>query len=153
MQESQEWKQRLARAAARRARAEVEFLTTIAEIGERVPQTQIAVALHTGQPNVSRWAAKGRAYRDQIPAGQIARTPYEVIQAHAAGEITRQQMLEALSAWPYTEPDPLPVGEWDITPTPTAPGSFEATVGRAYDDGLLSAGDYDTLVQALTDRT
>jgi hypothetical protein len=55
-----QWKARLARAAARRARADAEFYATVAEIGGSVPQTQIATVLHTTQSNVSRWAARGR---------------------------------------------------------------------------------------------
>lgn len=140
------WKAQLARAFARRARAEADFYATVAEIGATVPQTQIAAALHTNQSTVSRWATRGR---QQTPPGQLGRNAYEVAQRFAAGEITREQMLEALTRWPYRPSTPPPVEEWNITPAPAAAGSFEAAVGRAYDDGLLTAEDYDAILDAL----
>lgn len=146
--EDREWKTRLARAAARRDRAEAEFYATVADIVARVPQTQMATVLHTTQSNVSRWAARGREQAEQVPTGRLGRTAYEVAQRYAAGEITREQMLAALTSWPYQPSEPLPVQEWNITPVPVAPGSFEDTVGRAYDDALISAEDYDTILDA-----
>jgi hypothetical protein len=147
-----QWKARLARAAARRARADAEFYATVAEIGGSVPQTQIATVLHTTQSNVSRWAARGREQAAQTRPGQLGGTAYEVAQRYAAGEITGEQMRDALIRWPYEPDEALPVEEWNITPVQAAPGSFEDTTGRAYDDGLLSAEDYDAILDGLADR-
>jgi hypothetical protein len=62
-------------------------------------------------------------------------------------------MLDALIRWPYEPDEALPVEEWNITPVQAAaPGSFEDTTGRAYDDGLLSAEDYDAILDGLADR-
>ena len=100
---------------------------------------------------MSRWAARGREQAEQVPPGRLGRTAYEVAQRYAAGEITHEQMLAALTRWPYQLSTALPVEEWNITPVPATPGSFEDTVGRAYDDGLISADDYDTILDSLTD--
>lgn len=148
--DDREWKARLARAAARRARADAEFYATVAEIGGTVPQTRIADVLHTTQSNVSRWAARGRQQAEETAPGQLGRTAYEVAQRHAAGEITREQMLDALSSWPYEPITPAPANDWYGMPE-IPPGSFEKTVGRAYTDGLITGEDYDAIVDALPD--
>lgn len=146
--DNREWKARLGRAAARRARAEAEFYSTVAEIGGTVPQTQMADVLHTTQSNVSRWAARGR--KQQAPDGQLACTAYEVAQRYAAGEITREQMLQALIGWDYVPGEPAPANDWYGMPN-DPPGSFEETTARAYRDGLISAQDYDEILDALAD--
>ena len=146
--DDREWKARLGRAAARRARAEADFYSTVAEIGGAVPQTQIADVLHTTQSNVSRWAARGR--EQQLPEGQLARSPYEVAQRYAAGEITREQMLRALIKWEYVPELPAEKNDWYGGPE-FPRGSFEETTARAYRDGLLPGEDYDAILNALAD--
>lgn len=155
--EEREWKARLSRAAARRARAEADFYSAVAEIGATVSQVHMAAVLHTSQSNVSRWAARGRAEAERVQPGQLASTPYEVAQRYAAGEISRDQMLNALVSWPYQPEEPLPVQEWDTTPVPSGAGTFEETTAEAYRDGLISAEDYDAILDSLatqaTDRS
>ena len=63
---------------------------------------------------------------------------------YALGEISRDELRATLSAWPYA-PEREMTDYWDdigITPE----GSLEATVGRAFDDGLIDDGDYDAIV-------
>lgn len=148
--DDREWKARLGRAAARRARAEAEFYSTVAEIGGTVPQTHIARVLHTDQSTVSRWVKNARS-QPPLPPGQLGHTAYEVAQRYAAGEISREQMLEALIGWDYVPGEPAPENDWYGTPY-NPPGSFEKTTARAYDDGLISAEDYDEILEALADE-
>lgn len=70
--------------------------------------------------------------------------PYEIAQHHAAGDITREQLLDELGHWKY-EPDSNPTDGYD-TLIISAPGSFE-DVGRAYDDGLIDAQLYDEILE------
>ncbi len=75
---------------------------------------------------------------------------FAVAERYALGELSRDELRATLSAWPYV-PDREPAGYWDdigITPD----GSFEATVGRAFDAGLIDDGDYDAIVLALDER-
>lgn len=86
----------------------------------------------------------------QRPAdlGELGDDAYQVAQRYAIGEITREQMLDALSRWPYTPG--IPAGDyWDKTiPTIQPEGTFGNTVGRAYHDGLISGEDYDHILDA-----
>src|SRR6266545_5743329 len=90
--------------------AEADFLTTVAAMTERVPQTQIAAALHTSQANVARWAARGREQAQRRRAGRLGADPYEIAQRYALGEIPRDAMLAALTSWAYEEPSEIPPG-------------------------------------------
>ena len=148
------WRSTLAKATARKRLAETDFLTTVAAITERVPQTQIAAALRTSQANISRWAARGREHMQRRLGGRLGADPYEIAQRYALGEIPRDAMIAALISWPYEEPPELaagPLGPWEDGVVPLPEGSFERTVGRAFDDGLLDEAAYETVLRALPD--
>ncbi len=143
------WKATLAKAAARRTLAETDFLTTVAATSETVSQTELAVALHTSQANVSRWAARGRQQAARHPPGSLGADPYEIAQRYALGEIPRDETIAVLAAWPY-EQDFVPKHYWDdlgVSPE----GGFRRTVGRAHREGLLSGTDYDAILHAMAD--
>jgi len=143
----QQWQTRLALASARREVAELDFAAVVADVVDEVPQVKVAALLRTNQSKVSRLAATAR--QQAVPPGQVARTAYEVAQRYALGELTRERMVEVLSSWAY-EPSPaMNLREWDLAPAPEPAGSFEATVGRAHDEGLLSGEDYDAVLDAL----
>ncbi|MEJ5914728.1 hypothetical protein [Pseudokineococcus sp. 1T1Z-3] len=109
----------------------------------------LAVELHP-QSRFSPLAALGR--RQGVPSGQVGRDAYEVAQRYALGEQTREQMLESLTTWPYEPSRGVQAGEWDLAPASEPAGSFEATVGRALDDGSLTGEDYDAVLNALANR-
>ncbi|MEJ5914664.1 hypothetical protein [Pseudokineococcus sp. 1T1Z-3] len=67
------------------------------------------------------------------------------------GKLTREQMLESLTTRPYEPSRGVQAGEWDPAPASEPAGSFEATVGRALDDGLLTGENYDAVLDALAD--
>jgi hypothetical protein len=152
--DDQTWRSTLAKAAARRTLADADFLTTVAAMTERIPQTQIAAALHTSQANVSRWAARGREHAQRRRAGRLGADPYEIAQRYALGEISRDAMLDALTSWTYEEPPQVPagpLGAWEDGVVPLPEGSFERTVQRAFDDGLLDGEEYETILRAIAD--
>lgn len=152
--DEQAWRSTLAKAAARRTLAEADFLTTVAAMTETVSQTEMAAVLHTSQANVSRWAARGREHAARREAGRLGADPYEIAQRYALGQIGHEDMIAALIAWPYDEPpesQPGPLGAWEDGVVPLPEGSFERTVGRAFDDGLISAEDYESILRAIAD--
>jgi hypothetical protein len=141
------WRSTLAKAAARRTLAEADFLATVAAMTETVSQTQMADVLHTSQANVSRWAARGREQLQRRAGGRLGGDPYEIAQRYALGQIPREEMIAALAAWPY-EQDFVPSDYWDDVGVSPERG-FENTVGRAFDDGLLSDDDYNAILDAM----
>lgn len=146
------WRSTLAKAAARRTLAEADFLTTVAAMTETVSQTEMATVLQTSQANISRWAARGREQAQRRRAGQLGADPYEIAQRYALGEIPRDQMIAALASWPYEWPPATPagpLGAWDDSVAVSPEGSFTRTVGRAFDDGLLSDEDYEAILDAM----
>jgi hypothetical protein len=145
------WKATLAKAAARKTLAETDFFATIAAMTETIPQTRMASVLHTSQANVSRWAARGREHAQRRREGRLGADPYEIAQRYALGEISWEETLAALASWPYEE-DFAPTDYWDdIGVSPE--GGFRHTVGRAFDDGLLSDEEYDAILDAMADRS
>jgi hypothetical protein len=77
---------------------------------------------------------------------------YRVVHSYARGEIPRDEMIAVLAAWPYEEPrdlPPGPLGAWEDGVVLLPEGSFECTVGRAFDEGLLSSEDYHAIVDAM----
>jgi hypothetical protein len=60
----------------------------------------------------------------------------------------RDEVIAVLAAWPYEEPRDLPpgsLGAWEDGVVLLPEGSFECTVGRAFDEGLLSDEDYHAI--------
>ncbi|WP_165067732.1 hypothetical protein [Marisediminicola senii] len=128
-----DWRSELARARTHRDHGSEEFLTAVARIAESIPQTEIAVQLQASQPQVSRWAAKGRSLLELVDGGKLGRSPYHVAERYSRGEITRDQVIDALAHWEYV------AGE---------------TTTRGLDDDLLNyvSGSFDDVEAALLDE-
>jgi hypothetical protein len=139
----EEWKTRLLRAEARRALAEADLSELLAELVGQVPLEDLEDVLNVPREDLSARAARGRE-AGPVPVGQLGRDPYEIAQRHLVGEITHEQMIDALRRWRYA-PAHRMLDLGDDIGVPTE-GSFGATVGRAYDDGLISGEDYDRLL-------
>ena len=119
---------------------------------ERIPQTQIAAALHTSQANVSRWAARGREQAQRRRAAGSAPTRTRSRSATRSARSARRDVRR--TSWTYEEPPeipPGPLGAWEDGVVLLSDGSFERTVGRAFDDGLLDSEEYETILRALAD--
>ena len=140
------WKPRLAGVEARRALAEVELCVTVAELADAVPHDEIEEVLHATSDQVALLIARGRAL-GPVPPGRLGRDAYEVAQRYAAGELTHREMIDALTTWPYVPADRMVEVDDDIGVA--VDGTFSATVGAAYDDGLISGDDYDRLLVAV----
>lgn len=63
---------------------------------------------------------------------------------YAAGELTREEMLDVFTAWPWTQDRFL--DEDSPWPERYVPGSWQDLV-RAADEGYLSAEDYALLFE------
>jgi hypothetical protein len=81
------------------------------------------------------------------------KTAYDVIFYYSCGMLSREEMLGLLTLWPYAPQKPPNLDEWKPAPVFPPHDSFEASVGRGYDEGLLSAADYDLILDALADDT
>lgn len=75
-------------------------------------------------------------------------TAYDVARRYYQGKLTRAEMVNTLVNWDYP-PEHDPQG--DDTPAPNDPRCFSETVGRAYDNGLLSDADYDEVLDRWLD--
>lgn len=94
------------------------------------------------------WETYGEALNRREPradsrpaeAAHAAPGPYELCQRYAAGEIDRDQLIDELARWEYTE---IPKPTWldDIAPGP-GPGSFREVM-RAADEELIDDAIYD----------
>ncbi len=100
------WQSELKRARTHRDHGAEEFLVLVAKAAEIVPQTDIAAQLHASQPQVSRWAAKGRVLLTPVQKGKLARSPYHAAQRFSRDEITRDQLVEFLTHWQYLDSEP-----------------------------------------------
>jgi hypothetical protein len=145
----QSWRANVARA---RAQATVANLRTRRAVYEAVTTqgaTQMAVAsvLGVSQPTVHRWVQEAAQQPADGPQA-LGETPYEIAQRYAAGDITHEQMIDALIAWPYQRDTSLDGDYWDKTYAGgSLQGTFGETVGRAFEDGLITGEDYDYLAE------
>ncbi|WP_431838587.1 hypothetical protein [Cellulomonas sp. Y8] len=132
---------------ARRSRlrahlAQLDYLRDLAAAsGSGVTQTEIARELRVTQPAISQ-SLKTATATPPILDGFHGATPYEVAERYAAGEITREQVVDELARWPYTPGDRGDGFDW----TTYDPGTFE-DVTRARRDGLLDSETYDAVLE------
>jgi hypothetical protein len=145
--DDQEWKARLARAEARRALAAADFCVTVAEVADRVPVRTIEDVLGASPDEVQTWITRGREL-GPVPAGQLGRGPYEIAQRHAVGDITHEQMIDALRRWRYVPTERMTDLADDIGVLDE--GTFRTTVGDALRDRLISAEDYDSILASVS---
>ena len=146
---SKDWRREVARARARATVTDRQLRRAVVSAVQDQGATQGAVArvLGISQPTIHRWLQDAAQQPREGPRA-LGADPYEIAQRYAAGDITREQMIDALVAWPYERDATLDGDYWDKT-YPGAPqyGTFSATVGRAYDDGLISGEEYEYLAE------
>ena len=95
------WRANIARARAEATVANLKTRRAVYEAVNAQGATQMAVAsvLGVSQPTVHRWLQE--AARQPVEGPQaLGETPYEIAQRYAAGDISREQMIDALVAWP-----------------------------------------------------
>jgi hypothetical protein len=139
-----EWERELVLARARRNLAERELRAAVndaALAGAGV--ADLAHVLQTAQPEAKRLLAE--LEREREPGGQLPEDAYTVAERYAVGELSREQLVDTLSAWSYV-PEREMKDYWDdIGVTPG--GSFSSTVGRALRDGLIDDETYDEILR------
>ena len=75
--------------------------------------------------------------------------PYEIILKRTAGEITDDEMMARLRNIEYTTRVPAADEQSEFA----VPGGTLAEIGKAYDEGLLSANEHDDLIGSVRVRT
>jgi hypothetical protein len=100
-------------------------------------QRDVARALGVAQPTISV-ELKRFAHLAEVPEGFSGASPYEIAERFAAGQITREQLIDQLGRWQYR---PLPpVAETDDLMMDTAGTWLE--VEQANTDGLIDDAAY-----------
>lgn len=70
--------------------------------------------------------------------------PWDIIEMRRVGAITSDEMMRLLRAYHYTSFVPA-VDDWDPLAAFALPKGTIEQLGRAFDDGLLSEDEYDSL--------
>lgn len=122
---------------SRRDVAARDYLRLLRDLVKTTSQVEIARRLGVTQPSISQ-ALKSAGRVPDPRDGFSGADPYEIAQRYAAGELSREQLVEELSRWEYRPHDPGDGYDW----TTYEPGEWDETVGRALDDGLLDDATY-----------
>ncbi|KJY44121.1 hypothetical protein VR41_00115 [Streptomyces sp. NRRL B-1568] len=85
-----------------------------------------------------------------VPPGRLGRSPEHVAYRYAAGEISREELIEALATWPYVPSQPISEGLWDDYASFT-PGSFDE-VQRAANLSYIDDDTFEEIVQRFAQR-
>ena len=86
------------------------------------------------------------AGRSDVEQVGEARRPLDVIRDRADGALSTPAMLVELAQFTYTSVHPA-ASDWDSVAATVAVGTID-DLGRAYDEGLLTAPEYDALVRS-----
>ncbi len=104
-------------------------------------RSQVAIADVLG---VSQAAVSKMLVRARLAPEVAGDTPWEVVLRYAAGELSHEEMIEVLTAWPWTHDRFLDAGS--VWPERYVRGSWQDLV-RSVDDGYLSGEDYALLFE------
>lgn len=135
-------------ARARQAVARLDYLRGMRRLTVEATQVDLARALGISQPAVSQ-ALKEEARLAPVPEGFHGGDPEEIIQRFAAGEISREQVVDELARWDYPPGDELDGPLDDIIGE--VPGSFDVVV-RAARTGVLPGDVYDAILDRYNDE-
>lgn len=136
---------------ARVAVDRIEHLRSMRQLHEQKKwsQTRLAEANGVSQPAISQWLKMARIDAPDIRPGTDGGTPYEILARYAAKLLTREAMVEQLSAWRYERADETAVGEGDVPPLNLS--GFNLQIGRALDERFIDEDDYDSILEAVAD--
>ncbi|KJY44119.1 hypothetical protein VR41_00100 [Streptomyces sp. NRRL B-1568] len=112
------------------------------EAGESLDAVGSAVGLHPD--DVSKLVDEARQLA-LVPPGRLGRSPEHVINRYAAGEISREELIETLATWPYVPAQPISEGLWDDYASFT-PGSFDE-VENAANLAYIDDDTYEVILQ------
>lgn len=111
----------------------------------QLSQARIARSLHISQPALSK-ALKSSESIGDVPEGFSGASPREICQLYAVGELSRDQVIDELSRWPYSAPIRSD-DAWDDLRV-SLPGSWDE-VDYAAEDGLIDDDLRDAIIDAL----
>lgn len=132
-------------ARARQTVARLDYLRGVRGLSGQVTQVELARVLGISQPAVSK-ALKEEASLPPVPAGFHGADPAEIIARFAAGDITRDQVVDELVRWPYLPSDELDGPLDDLLFY--VPGSFD-DVECAMSAGVLPGDVYTEILDRL----
>ena len=141
------------RARALRHRRELDrldYLRTLRELAGSMRQEEIARQVGVSQAAVSKALASARSV-PAVPESFSGASPYEIAERFAVGELTREQVVDELSRWPY---DSSATSDGYDALIVDQPGTHTwAEVERAVDDGLIDDDIYDEVGRATASAT
>jgi transcriptional regulator with XRE-family HTH domain len=118
--------------------AQLDYLRGLAEATALgVTQSEIARELRLTQPTISS-SLKTARVTPQVREGFHGASPYEIAERYAAGEITRDQLVDELTRWSYA---PSASGDGVDWLTYEA-GEWNEQVVPALDEGLIDDATY-----------
>lgn len=134
-------------ARARQTVARLDYLRGVRGLSGQATQTELARVLGVSQPAISK-ALKESSTLPPVLEGFHGADPSEIIARFAAGDITREQVVDELSRWPYKPTDKLDGPLDDILGY--VPGSLD-DLARAMSAGILPADVYVEILDRLED--
>lgn len=134
-------------ASARRAKSRtvvsrLDYLRELRRLAGSLTQVELARNLGVSQPTISD-SLKTAAKVAEPRAGFSGADPYEIAQRYAAGDLSREQVVDELARWEYRPWAPTDGYDW----TTGDEGEWEETVGRALEEGLLDDETYTAIQQ------
>ncbi|KJY44117.1 hypothetical protein VR41_00090 [Streptomyces sp. NRRL B-1568] len=117
------------------------------EAGESLDAIGSAIGLHP--TNVGELVEEARRLEPVLP-GRAGRSPWHVIRRYAAGEIGREEMIEALSTWPYVPVGPRAENLLNDF-RPSVAGSFDDVESALYQQ-YIDGEAYDTILRRYAQR-
>lgn len=132
-------------ARARQTVARLDYLRGIRRLLGQTTQTELARVLGVSQPAISK-ALKESSTLPPVLEGFHGADPAEIIARFAAGDMTREQVVDELARWPYKPTDKLDGPLDDIVGY--VPGSSE-DLARAMSAGILPADVYVEILDRL----
>jgi len=135
-------------ARARQTVARLDYLRGVRRLlSGQASQTELARVLGVSQPAISK-ALKESSMLPPVLDGFHGADPSEIIARFAAGDMTREQVVDELARWPYKPTDKLDGSLDDVGGY--VPGSLD-DLARAMSAGILPADVYVEILDRLED--
>jgi len=122
----------------------LDYLRALRPLAQVLPAVDIARRFGVTPESVEQAVTSAAKVPDPVP-GFSSASPFEVAQRHAAGYLTREQMIDELSRWDYAPQDRAKNILDDLLIDP--PGTTEE-VQRAYRLRLIDAEAYEQVVRS-----
>ncbi|MEU1377890.1 hypothetical protein ABZ442_30200 [Streptomyces triculaminicus] len=113
-----------------------------ADAGESPDAIGGAIGLHA--TDVAELVEEARRLAPALP-GRPGRSPQHVVMRYAAGEISRDEMIETLSTWPYAPAGPIAENLLNDF-RPRVSGSFDDVRSAVY-QGYIDDDAFDAIVE------